>query len=227
MKHVDVVIPIPVLEALGILSGWFFRNNESLEILQSFAVRPHVLALVVRVRRGGPFKTREAIDREALALARRYRLARFEVMFADRERGEYVAWIEWRVAEPIRRALAAGAGIVPLRIAREGAESARMSLLVADDVIPRFRELLDRFGGREWLRAVRRAPTERWAPLATLTPRQRELLTLAYRLGYYETPAKVSLSRLGRLVGISRAAFSKHLRAAERKVLGTAVGLPR
>jgi predicted DNA binding protein len=70
-------------------------------------------------------------------------------------------------------------------------------------------------------------PAERWDPWTTLTRRQRELLSLAFQLGYYESPAKVSLDRLGQLVGISRAAFSKHLRRAEKKVLETVVGSPR
>jgi len=224
MKRVDLVVPIPLLEDLGVLSERFFRNNESLDVLQSFAVRPQVLAIIVRVHRRGPFKDLDAIRREARALVRRYRLVRFEVMFADRERGEYVAWIEWKVPEPLQQGLATGGGIVPLQVVREDAGSARLSLLVSDAVLPKFRELLDRFGGREWLRAVRRAPAETWEPLATLTHRQRELLTLAFRLGYYDTPARVSLSRLGDLVGISRAALSKHLRLAERKLLATALG---
>jgi hypothetical protein len=227
VKHLDLVVPTRLLEDAGILTELFFRNNESIDILQSFAVRPHVLALVVRVRRRGPFKDLEAIRREARALVRRYRLARFELLSANRERGEYLAWIEWKIPEAVQQALGTEGGIVPLRMVREDAGNARVSLLVSDGVLRRFRGLLDRFGGRDWVRAVRRVPAGRWDPWTALTLRQRELLTLAFRLGYYETPAKVSLDRLGQLVGISRAAFSKHLRSAERKILGTVVGLPR
>jgi len=224
LKHLDVVVPTQVLEDFGILSGLFFRNNESVDILQTFAVRPHVLALVVRVRRRGPFKDLETIRGEARALVRRYRLARFELMSANRERGEYVAWIEWKIPVAVEEALGAEGGIIPLRVVREGVGSARVSLVLSEGVLPRFRGLLERFDGEEWLRAVRRVPAERWDPWATLTRRQRELLSLAFQLGYYESPAKVSLDRLGELVGISRAAFSKHLRTAERKILGTVVG---
>jgi hypothetical protein len=227
MKHLDIVVPTQVLEDFGILSGSFFRNNESVDILQTFAVRPQVLALVVRVRRRGPFKDLDTIRREARALVRRYRLARFELMSASRERGEYVAWIEWKIPEAVQDALGTEGGIIPLRAIREGEGSARVSLLLSDGVLPRFRGLLDQLGGRDWLRAVRRVPAERWDPWTTLTRRQRELLSLAFQLGYYETPAKVSLDRLGELVGISRAAFSKHLRRAERKILGSVVGSPR
>src|SRR5205823_1568367 len=99
VKHLDVVVPTRLLEDVGILTELFFHNNESVDVLQSFAVRPHVLAFVVRVRRRGPFKDLEAIRREARALVRRYRLARFELMSASRERGEYLAWIEWKIPE--------------------------------------------------------------------------------------------------------------------------------
>jgi len=227
MKHLDVVVPTRLLEDVGILTELFFRNNESVDVLQSFAVRPKVLALVVRVHRRGAFKDLEMIRREARSLVRRYRLARFELMSANRERSEYVAWIEWKIPQSVHEALGTEGGIVPLRVVREAEGSARVSLLVSEGVLRRFRNLLDRFGGRDWVRAVRRVPAERWDPWTTLTLRQRELLTLAYRLGYYATPAKVSLERLGQLVGISRAAFSKHLRSAERKILGTVVGSPR
>ena len=227
MKHLDLVVPTQVLEDFGILSGSFFRNNESIDILQTFAVRPQVLALVVRVRRRGPFKDLETIRREARALVRRYRLARFELMSANRDRGEYVAWIEWKIPKAVQEALGTEGGIIPLRVVREAIGSARVSLLLSDGVLPRIRSLLDQFGGRNWLRAVRGVPAERWDPWTTLTRRQRELLSLAFQLGYYESPAKVSLDRLGQLVGISRAAFSKHLRRAEKKVLETVVGSPR
>src|SRR3990172_646933 len=138
-------------------------------------VRPQVLAIIIRVHRRGPFKDLEAIRREARALVRRYRLVRFEVMFADRERGEYVAWIEWKVPEPLQEGLATGGGIVPLQVVREDAGSARLSLLVSDAVLPKFRELLDRFDGRAWLPAGRRAPAGAGQPLGTLThpPRER------------------------------------------------------
>ena len=227
MKQLDVVVPTRLLEDVGILTELFFRNNESVDILQSFAVRPNVLALVVRVRRRGSFKDLDMIHREARALVRRYRLARFELMSANRERGEYVAWIEWKIPEAVQEALGTEGGVVPLRVVRQDAGHARVSLLVSEGLLRRFRGLLDGLGGHDWVRAIRRVPAERWDPWTTLTHRQRELLTLAFRLGYYETPAKVSLDRLGQLVGISRAAFSKHLRSAERKILGTVVGSPR
>jgi len=225
MKRVELTVPLPLLEDLGVLSGRFFRHNASVEVLQSFSVRPQVAALFVRVRRAGPFKDPEVVGREARAIARRYRLERFEVLSADPGRGEYVAWIEWRMPAALRAAMSEGlTGVVPLEVARAGEGEARVALLASETALPRLREALDRVGAPYQVRAVRSAPTATWQPLANLTARQRDLLALAYRLGYYESPAKVSLGRIAGLVGISKAALSKHLRAAERKILEAAMG---
>src|SRR5437867_1442391 len=103
MRRVELTVPFALLEDLGILSARFFRHNESVEVLQSLSVRPPVVALFVRVRRRGPFKDPETVRREARGIARRYRLERFEVLSSDPRRGEYVAWIEWRVPTPLRQ----------------------------------------------------------------------------------------------------------------------------
>src|SRR2546426_276953 len=68
------------------------------------------------------------------------------------------------------------------------------------------------------------ASLEAWQPLASLTQRQRDLRELAYHLGYYASPAKATLRQIAGLVGITRAAVSKHLRAAERKIFAAALG---
>ena len=224
MKRLELTVPPSLLEDLGILSGRFFRHNESVEVLQSLSIRPEVAALIVRVRRRGPFKDEATVRREARTLARRYRLERFEVLSSDRGRGEYVAWIEWRLPAFLREQLAGGwTGVAPLEVSMAGDAEARIVLLVSEAMLPRLRTFFDDLGAPYRVRAVRGA-AEPWQPLAGLTARQRELLALAYRLGYYDSPAKVSLDRIAGLVGITKAGLSKHLRAAERKVLAVAVG---
>ena len=226
MKRVELTVPLSLLEDLGILSARFFRHNASVEVLQSFSLRPRVAALLVRVRRRGPFKDASTVRREARTIARRYRLERFEVLSADAGRGDYLAWIEWTLPPFLRGRLGGPwAGVAPLQVSQTGSDEARVVLLASAEVLPRVRKTLDGLGAAYRVRAVRTA-TPTWEPLAALTPRQRELLELAHRLGHYESPARVSLDRLGALLGISKAAVSKHLRAAERKVLGATLGGP-
>src|SRR2546428_480095 len=97
MKRLELTVPTSLLDDLEILSDRFFRHNRSVQVLQSFSLRPQANALIVRVHRKGPFKDEATVRREARAIARRYRVTRFELLSTDRTHGEYVAWIEWRL----------------------------------------------------------------------------------------------------------------------------------
>ena len=228
MKRLELTIPLRLLEDLGILSGRFFRNNEGLEILQSFFVRPTVAALFVRVRRRGPFKDLPAVACEAREIARRYRLKRFEVVSVNPDEREYVAWIEWRVPPSLRERLESGmVGVVPLEIFQASPREVQVVLLATEAALPRVRPLLTELGAPYRVKSVRSMPAGALQPLAGLTPRQRNMLGIAYGLGYYDSPARVSLDRVAALVGISKAAVSKHLRTAERKVLTAILGVHR
>ena len=118
-------------------------------------------------------------------------------------------------------------GTVPLEVAAVGPGEARVVLLASEKVLPALSRFLDDVKAPYRVRAVKSASLEAWQPLASLTQRQRDLLELAYHLGYYATPAKASLRQIAGLVGITRAAVSKHLRAAERKVFAAALGANR
>jgi len=228
MKRLELTVPIALLDDLGILSARFFRNNRSVEVLQSFSVRPDLTALVVRVHRRGPFKDVATVRREAMSIAKRYRVDRFDVLSMDEARGEYVAWIEWALPTLLRGKLGEEwGGVVPLEVAHTSGAEARVVLLTTEDVLPRLRAFLDDVEAPYRVRAVRTMGTPKWEPLASLTPRQRDLLELAYRLGYYESPAQATLEAIGRRVGVSKAAVSKSLRAAERKLLAAALGASR
>src|SRR3989304_2205159 len=53
MKRVTLSVPTVRLMALGLFPPRFFRNNESLEVLQAFHLGGDDLTLLVRVRRRG------------------------------------------------------------------------------------------------------------------------------------------------------------------------------
>ena len=52
-----------------------------------------------------------------------------------------------------------------------------------------------------------------------LTPRQREILQLAYRSGYFESPRLQTGTELSDSLGLSQSTFNYHLRGGERKLL--------
>ena len=225
MKRLELTLPTSLLDDLEILNERFFRHNESVQVLQSFSVRPRVNALIVRVRRRGSFKDEATIRREGRAIARRYRVARFELLSTDGVRGEYVAWIEWRMPERLRSLLGEEwSGVVPIEVSQVGPKEARVVFLASEKLLPVLRRFLDDVEAPYRVRAMRTATPDAWQPLSSLTRRQRDLLELAYHLGYYATPAKATLQHIASLVGISRAAVSKHLRAAERKLLAATLG---
>jgi predicted DNA binding protein len=52
-----------------------------------------------------------------------------------------------------------------------------------------------------------------------LTAKQAEVLLLAIKHGYFDSPAKVSADEMARLASLSRSTFMEHLRKAEGKLL--------
>lgn len=55
--------------------------------------------------------------------------------------------------------------------------------------------------------------------LSSLTPKQRELMLEAKRLGYYNYPRSVSATDLAKATGLSRSTVVEHLRKAEIRLL--------
>lgn len=53
----------------------------------------------------------------------------------------------------------------------------------------------------------------------TLTDRQERVLSLAYKLGYFEFPKKINLTDLASKLGVSKSTLSEVLRAGEEKIL--------
>jgi len=220
VKRVEFRVPVGALYDLGVLSRRFFRNNERLEVLQTFQLRTGVVTHILRVRRRGSWRPIEEVERMRRELVARYDLSDFEILSTDPGRREYVALVEHRVPPSVSRALSElGPGLLPAEPVTITEREAAVSLYVAEPRVGRLRSFLRDLGIPVRVGSVRPARGDAWEPLASLSPRQREILQLAYRLGYYDSPARTSLARIGALAGISKAAVSKHLRAAERKLV--------
>lgn len=52
-----------------------------------------------------------------------------------------------------------------------------------------------------------------------LTPRQLEILSIAYKYGYYDWPRRIKLDDISRLMKISKTTVSEHIRRAELKII--------
>jgi predicted DNA binding protein len=59
-----------------------------------------------------------------------------------------------------------------------------------------------------------------------LTDRQREVMTVAHEMGYFDHPKGANASEVAEELGITRATFTEHLSAAQRKLLETVLDGP-
>ncbi|MFC7203677.1 bacterio-opsin activator domain-containing protein [Haloferax namakaokahaiae] len=71
---------------------------------------------------------------------------------------------------------------------------------------------------RTHTRPLRTADTYRSSVEGTLTPRQREILELSYRSGFFESPRVRTGKDLSDALDISQSTFTYHLRGAERRL---------
>jgi predicted DNA binding protein len=55
--------------------------------------------------------------------------------------------------------------------------------------------------------------------LSILTGKQREIMTAAYRYGYYDIPRRISSEQLSEKVKVSRPTLLEHIRKAERTII--------
>ncbi len=222
MRKVTLRLPTEVATQLGVVNPQFFRHNESLEVLQSFAAGDAVTQ-VVRIRRRGGLPPDAEIERRRGELLGRYALRHFEVLDRDDGRRDVTALITWKIP-PDLAAIVRGLGgdFVPAEPFVIGPEETVVSFLAAEDRLAAVHALLGDLRVRYRVSAVRPFRGDRGS-LAALTARQRAVLELAHRLGYYETPARVGLDRLAAALGVSRAAISKTLRRAEARLIAAAL----
>ena len=213
----------PLVEA-GLLPKAFFRHNESIEILRVYAFQPRERMLLARITRSGPPWSREDIARQRNALRRRYRLRDFEIAEASADGRTYVALLRQENPGILERLLEElGAGVTPAPPTVIGRERATLTFLADEVAEKRIVELLRalevpyRLKGRTRVSGDRTGEDE-------LTPRQREILSLAWNLGYFDVPARVGLQKIADLTGLSRNAVSQHLRRAVRNLLRARMG---
>jgi hypothetical protein len=57
------------------------------------------------------------------------------------------------------------------------------------------------------------------SPISHLTSKQRDAIILAFKLGYFDTPRKVSSEQLAKKLGLANSTLAVHLRRAEHRLL--------
>lgn len=215
-------IPTGALVRLGLLSKRFFEHNESLELLTTFTAGESVSQIVL-IKRRSVLPPNEEIERRRGELLDRYALDGFEVLRRDAGSNEVTALITRIIPTDLASLLQeVGSEVVPARPFVVEPEETVASFFASEERLRTVHALLNSLDIPYEVEAVQAFQGDQ-TPLAELTERQRALLQLAYRLGYYETPSRTTLSRIANLAGVSRAAVSKTLRRAQARLLATAM----
>jgi len=92
----------------------------------------------------------------------------------------------------------------------------RMTIVGAEDALGTVPDLFD--GVDAELESTGSYFADADGVFSSLTERQREALTTAVELGYYETPREATLADLGGALDVDPGTVGKHLRAVESKV---------
>ncbi len=95
----------------------------------------------------------------------------------------------------------------------------RLTLVGMEKGLRGFTAKLNRYGVRFTVGRIRAVDAAASDPLAALTARQSEALTLAHELGYFRRPKETSSDTLAKLLDIDKSTFLEHLRKAENRLL--------
>ncbi|MDX1534841.1 MAG: helix-turn-helix domain-containing protein [Thermoplasmata archaeon] len=218
-------LPTAPLVKLGLFPGRFFEHNASLEVLQAFRLAREDITLLTRITRREAGPSTEEVGTRAAELREKYGLGHFELLEVSEGGTGYTALLRVSLTEGMGEVLGLlPSDILPARPFVIEAERTRVSFHATDAQVAGIRGILDGLGLAYAVERSRRVAGTDLQPLGDLTERQRHLLELAHELGYYKSPARTDLARIAEIAGVSKAAVSKQLRAAEGKVFDELFG---
>lgn len=97
----------------------------------------------------------------------------------------------------------------------------KISFLGSESQVREFLKKVDASGIRYKVVLLTDAEFSPTSPLNQLTEKQREILTTAYKLGYYDIPRKINSEQLAKKLNIGDSTLVEHLRKAERRLLAS------
>jgi len=211
-----LTIQFPVKELDKFRDTFDFRKVEWFEVVHFLELKEEVAA-IARVKFARPRTRVEDIFSERLAVR-----PRFELL--QREKGGVLTYFGRFRQGPKE----AGPGISDLFVAKGylsvpfELRNGRLTVtyLGGPNELRRFRELLDRSGVRYRLVTLEDARNLWWPRKNRLTEKQLHVLTMAYRMGYYDVPKETSIGQLARMFHLAPSTFDVELRRAERRLLG-------
>jgi len=194
--------------------GRYLDGDSSIQKLELFEVLallkedPNEWALICRIKMKDPKDRFERIFGQQYSAIQRLQ---------KEEDGQTIYFLQHKPSK-LASGLFSGGGFmsIPLEI-RNG--RIRASFLGNPSGIQRILRTLNHEGLRYDVVSNTDAKFSMQSPLASLTEKQRRVITLAFNLGYYEIPKKVSSEELAKKLNIREATFARHRIKAERRVL--------
>ncbi len=141
----------------------------------------------------------------------------------SRRDGGFLAYVEGRPTVAWAKLAASTGGRLhpPFELTPE---AWRISVIGSSRQLDQFLAKLRILHIRYRARSIGKADFRDQSPLAALTPRQRETLLAAYRLGYYNMPRRADSARVAQSIHAAKSTTVEHLRKAEKRLLDTIMG---
>ena len=216
MQAVTLEFRTEDLVLIGLVPSEFFENYEELELLETLRLERGWRLQLLRLRRRGPLRSDEDLEKESRRIRRTYGLDSFEVVERRPRTRDYILLVRQRNPASLRALVSLSAGRIsptaPFRITQE---TTTASFHGEERTL---RRVLARLRKEEVpFRVVRASsrPVVTDSPVTQLTPKQRDVLARAWALGFFAVPRRITLTRLAKTTGQSPPALGKMLRRAE------------
>ncbi|AIF84718.1 putative DNA binding protein [Candidatus Nitrososphaera evergladensis SR1] len=192
--------------------GSNYGKVEVLEALRCFRCDTQGLALICRIRLKD--KSMDVKDLVGNGL-----LTNLEVLYREKD-GSLVVFLEGETVVPqspgnlYRPRLLMARPPEFLDVNRMKAE-----LVGKETEIKKFLQYTNKLSSTYKILGLTSVDTKAESPLSKLTLKQRQTLLMAFALGYYDVPRRISSEELSRHLNADKSTVVEHLRKAERKLI--------
>ncbi|HXY87476.1 MAG TPA: helix-turn-helix domain-containing protein [Candidatus Acidoferrales bacterium] len=186
----------------------------SAEVLHFLRFGQKDVAMILRVEFNQPNITIEDIFRDDL----------IEAQLLDREkeggRERYTYFIKVKPAQPIRGGpdLTVGGGYFSLPYEVRN-RKIKITFLGSAKQVRALLKTVEGAGVRYRVVSLTDAKFSPHSPISRLTEKQRRAVMMAYTLGYYDVPKKITIAQLAERLGLAISTLDVHLRKAERRLM--------
>ena len=142
-----------------------------------------------------------------------------EYQILEQDRGACIYFIKGKPPQS-SSGTSTGKGMYPLLPFEVRDGKVRVTLVGDNDHV---KEFLENRGVNYKVLSLTDAKFSLNSPISRLTEKQQEAISLAFRLGYFDTPRKVSVDELAEKLGLASSTLAVHLRRAERRLLARAL----